>query len=73
MAFVETAGNGDGHLDQLGVLSDTSIADTTLDAQPVPVDTSTCDVPRVIDPKQTRIPSHPAWVSRFGLNPSSLR
>ena len=54
MVLVETAGNADGNVEAIGILSDTSIAEASFDAQPVPVDTSACGVPLGTNPKRTR-------------------
>ena len=63
MVLVETAGNADGNVEAIGILSDTSIAEASFDAQPVPVDTSTCDVLLGMNPQPTRSLSHPTCVS----------
>jgi hypothetical protein len=70
---VETDGHVDADAERVRVLSGRSISDATPDAQPVPVDTSTCDALRRMDPKRPRGPSHPTRVVRSGLNPSSQR
>ncbi len=73
MNFDETTGIVDDDVEGLGVLSDRSVASASSDGQLAPLDSSTRDAPRRMDPTQARNHSCPARGLRFALIFSSLR